>query len=143
MFGPTTRGLSTALIALLLVAATGAIVALGDTLFPHASLAEGIAADFDATSHFLIRLRIWHPVMAAVTAIGLLTLINRGDAAGPAGRLIVATVVAQTLLGIINLLLLAPLPLQMAHLVMSNLLWMAVVWAWLDARRALTRPGPR
>ena len=143
MFGRTTRGLSTALLALLLVAATGAIVALGDTLFPHASLAEGFAADFDATSHFLIRLRIWHPVMAALTAIGLLVLVNRGDAAGLTGRLMVAAVVAQTLLGIVNLLLLAPLPLQMAHLVMSNLLWMAVVWAWLDARRALATTVPQ
>src|SRR6188768_3913663 len=50
---------------MILVAAFGAIVALGDTLFPHASLAEGIAADFDSTSHFLIRLRVWHPILAA------------------------------------------------------------------------------
>lgn len=134
MFMPASRGLSVSLIALLAVAASGAVVALGDTLFPHASLAEGIAADFDATSHFLIRLRIWHPVLAALTAIGLLVLVSRGDLPRPAGRLVVATVVAQTLLGVINLLLLAPLSLQMAHLVMSNLLWMAVVWAWLDVR---------
>jgi heme A synthase len=81
--------------------------------------------------------------MAALTAIGLLVLVNRGDAAGLTGRLMVAAVVAQTLLGIVNLLLLAPLPLQMAHLVMSNLLWMAVVWAWLDARRALATTVPQ
>lgn len=135
MFAETTRGLSAALLALLVVAATGAVVALGDTLFPHASLAEGIAADFDATAHFLIRLRIWHPVMAALTALGLILLVSRGEAPGLTGRLVVAAVVAQTLLGISNLLLLAPLPLQMAHLVMSNLLWMTVVWAWLDARQ--------
>lgn len=135
MFAETTRGLSAGLLALLVVAATGAVVALGDTLFPHASLAEGIAADFDATAHFLIRLRIWHPVMAALTALGLILLVSRGEAPGLTGRLVVAAVVAQTLLGISNLLLLAPLPLQMAHLVMSNLLWMTVVWAWLDARQ--------
>src|SRR5262245_61779636 len=34
-----------ALALMIVVAAAGAIVALGDTLFPHASLAEGIAAD--------------------------------------------------------------------------------------------------
>jgi cytochrome c oxidase assembly protein subunit 15 len=136
MFARPARNLTLALLALLGVAATGAVVALGDTLFPHASLAEGIAADFDATSHFLIRLRVWHPVMAALTAIGLLVLVSRRDAAGRPALLIAAAVVAQTALGIVNLLLLAPLSLQMAHLVMSNLLWMAVVWAWLETRRA-------
>jgi heme A synthase len=135
MFGPKVRGLTLALLGLLVVAATGAVVALGDTLFPHASLAEGFAADLDASSHFLIRLRIWHPVMAALTALGLLVLASGDRTTGRSGRLIVVAVVAQTLLGVVNLLLLAPLPLQMAHLVVSNLLWMAVVWAWLETRR--------
>jgi heme A synthase len=126
-------------VALLAVAATGAIVALGDTLFPHASLAEGIAADLDPASHVLIRLRIWHPVLAALTAIGLLVLVGRGEAPGNSGRAIVAAVVGQTVLGVINLVLLAPLGLQMAHLVMSNLLWMAAVWAWLEARARVAR----
>lgn len=133
---PSARGLTCALAAMLVVAATGAVVALGDTLFPHASLAEGFAADLDPASHFLIRLRVWHPVLAALTGIGLLVLATRGRGIGRTGRLVIAAVVAQTLLGLVNLLLLAPLALQMAHLVMSNLLWMAVVWAWLDVRRA-------
>jgi heme A synthase len=138
---PAIRGLTGALAALLLVAATGAVVALGDTLFPHASLAEGIAADFDPTSHFLIRLRIWHPVMAALTAILLVVLAVRDQARKFTGRMVVAAVALQTLLGVINLLLLAPLWLQMAHLIVSNLLWMAVVWAWLDLRRDSAAPG--
>jgi heme A synthase len=109
-------------------------------LFPHASRAEGFAAALDAASQSLIRLRIWHPAMAALTALGLLALVGRGDVSGTSGRLIVGFVVVQTLLGVINLLLLAPLSLQMAHLVMSNLVWMAVVWSWLDARRIVRSP---
>ena len=142
MFGSGARDLTLALLALLVVAATGAIVALGDTLFPHASLAEGVAADFDPTSHFLIRLRIWHPVIAALTAIGLLVLASRDGASTFSRRLVVLFVVAQTILGVVNLLLLAPLALQMAHLVMSNLLWMAVVWTWLDVRQGLVLRRP-
>ena len=131
------RGLGFCLLALLAVAATGAIVALGDTLFPHASLAEGVAADFDPTSHFLIRLRIWHPVLAGLVAVWLLLAASSGRLpAGSGRRLVVTFVLVQTALGVINLLLLAPLALQMAHLVVSNLLWMAVVWVWLDARAA-------
>ena len=109
---------------MVLVGATGAIVALGDTLFPHASLAEGIAADFDATSHFLIRLRIWHPILAA--AASLLAVFTFRT------PLVTTLVVAQVGLGVLNLMMLAPLPLQMAHLLGSNVLWIAMVWTALD-----------
>lgn len=133
--GPA-RGLGFSLLALLAVAATGAVVALGDTLFPHASLAEGMAADFDPASHFLLRLRIWHPVLAGLVAVWLLIAAANGRVfAGTTRHLVVIFVIGQIALGVINLLLLAPLPLQMAHLVLSNLLWMAVVWGWLEARR--------
>jgi len=106
---------------MILVAAFGAIVALGDTLFPHASLAEGIAADFDSTSHFLIRLRIWHPILAAAAA--LLTVFTLRS------PLVTTLIVAQAGLGVLNLMMLAPLPLQMAHLLGSNVLWIAMVWS--------------
>src|SRR4051812_37795757 len=52
--------------ALLLVSVAGAITALGDTLFPSASFAEGLGADLSSTSHLLIRLRTIHPVLAVM-----------------------------------------------------------------------------
>jgi cytochrome c oxidase assembly protein subunit 15 len=132
-------GLTLCLIGMLVVAATGAVVALGDTLFPHASLAEGIAADFDPTSHFLIRLRIWHPIAAVILASGILWLtwlspMFQGEDQATPRKLVIAAVFVQSALGVINLLLLAPLPLQMAHLLVSNLLWIPLVWAWWTAR---------
>lgn len=135
----TARGLSIALIGMLVVASTGAIVALGDTLFPHASLAEGIAADFDPTAHFLIRLRIWHPVAAVALAGWVLWMAWLHPALQTMGqarvrRFIVMAVLTQSALGVINLLLLAPLTLQMAHLFVSNLLWIPLVWAWWTTR---------
>ena len=134
LFSHPTWEISAALLALLVVASTGAIVALGDTLFPAASLAEGVRADLDPAAHFLIRLRVWHPVVAAVTAGWLLVAVSRGTITGRPARLVVASLVVQTALGVINLLLLAPLALQMAHLFVSNLVWMAVVWAWMQTR---------
>lgn len=135
----TPLGLTLCLVGMLVVASTGAVVALGDTLFPHASLAEGIAADFDPTSHFLIRLRIWHPITAVVLASGILWLtwlspIFQGDDQRTPRRLVIVAVFVQSALGVINLLLLAPLALQMAHLLVSNLLWIPMVWAWWTAR---------
>ena len=55
-------------LAIVLLAASGAITALADTLFPS----EGIAADFTAGAHFLTRLRVFHPTLAIVAAgVGL------------------------------------------------------------------------
>ena len=115
---------------MIVVAAAGAIVALGDTLFPHASLAEGLAADLDPTSHFLIRLRVWHPVVAVATSI--LTIFSFRS------RLVTTLVLAQAGLGVMNLLMLAPLPLQMTHLLGSSILWIAMVWTWLDTHGEMT-----
>ena len=130
------RGLFITLVVMILVAATGAIVALGDTLFPATSLAQGFAADLDATSHFLVRLRVFHPIVAVAVAIVVLALTRRDAAfAGPDGEamrpLVISLVLAQAGLGVINLLLLAPLTLQMAHLAGSNVLWIALVWNWM------------
>ena len=119
-----------ALVLMVVVAAAGAIVALGDTLFPHASLAEGLAADLDPTSHFLIRLRIWHPILAVVTSFIAVAAFRRA--------LVTGLVLFQVGLGVINLMMLAPLALQMVHLFVSNLLWMAMVWHHLDHSRART-----
>jgi len=110
----------------IVAAAAGAIVALGDTLFPSSTLAEGFVADLNPTSHFLIRLRVWHPIIAA--AAGLLTVFTFRTS------LVTTLVLVQFALGVMNLMMLAPLPLQMAHLLGSNLLWIAMVWTWLDAR---------
>lgn len=131
-------GFTAAMAAMLVVAATGAIVALGDTLFPSASLAEGLAADLDPTAHFLIRLRIWHPVVAAAVASYLFWLAWRhpafaGDSMATPRQLVMFLIAAQVGLGVVNLLLLAPLTLQMAHLLGSNLLWIALVWSWNEA----------
>ena len=118
------------LVLMIVVAAAGAIVALGDTLFPHASLAEGIAADLDPASHFLIRLRIWHPILAVATSI-LAVFAFRST-------LVTSLVLGQAFLGVINLLMLAPLPLQMAHLLGSSILWIAMVWGRLGADGEMT-----
>ena len=115
---------------MIFVAAAGAVVALGDTLFPHASLAEGIAADLDPTSHFLIRLRVWHPILAVLTSV--LAVVSFRS------TLVTTLVLAQAGLGVMNLLMLAPLPLQMAHLLGSSILWIAMVWAWLGTDAEMT-----
>ena len=139
----STPGFTAAMAMMLIVAATGAIVALGDTLFPSASLAAGLAADMDPTAHFLIRLRVWHPLLAATVAAYLFWVAWRhpafaGEVQATPRQLVMMLIAAQCGLGVINLLMLAPLSLQMAHLLGSNLLWIALVWAWLNRQSAIS-----
>ena len=64
-------------VALLLVGTSGAIAALGDTLYPSRSILGGLAADVSPTAHFLVRLRVAHPLLALVGALA------RGAGAAP------------------------------------------------------------
>ncbi|HTL04502.1 MAG TPA: COX15/CtaA family protein [Gemmatimonadales bacterium] len=116
---------------LLLVGMSGAVTALGDTLFPARTLGEGLRADASRTAHFLVRLRVLHPLIAALTAGVLSGAVwrvarQRGEA-GAAGRAVLALVLLQLALGVTNLVLLAPTALQLLHLLTADLLWIATV----------------
>jgi heme a synthase len=128
------RALGFAVVAVLLIAVTGAVVALGDTLFPAESLAHGFAQDTSSTAHVFVRLRVLHPIFALVGGIYLLivaAIIAARDAG--AGRLrtlatrLAAIVVLQLLAGGVNLLLLAPTAMQLIHLLLADLVWLALV----------------
>lgn len=130
--GGMALGLTVAAIGLLLVGSSGAVAALGDTLFPHGSLSEALAADVSPTSHLLIRLRVLHPTFAVLTAVGLIFGAPRmARTAGPQARrfaLAVATLSGlQLLLGALNVILLAPVWMQMVHLLVADLVWIGFV----------------
>jgi cytochrome c oxidase assembly protein subunit 15 len=117
---------------LLLVGVSGAVAALGNTLYPDGSLAEGLAADLSPTSHFLIRLRILHPTFAVLTSVGLIFGASRlakgaGDTAHRLARQVAALSGIQLLAGAVNLILLAPVWMQLVHLLIADLLWIAFV----------------
>jgi heme A synthase len=118
---------------LLVVGTTGAIAALGDTLFASKTLAEGLALDASPSAHFLLRLRALHPVAAVVVAAGLLGLRRPIEARRPtpavrrAARWLGALVWAQIAAGAVNLVLLAPAAMQLVHLLLADLVWIAFV----------------
>jgi heme a synthase len=110
---------------------TGAIAALGDTLFPAQSLAAGFAQDLDPSANIFLRLRILHPMIAAGAAAWLVFYATSGAARGGSARRFAwalgAVLVAQLTAGILNLVLLAPVWLQMTHLLIADLLWITLV----------------
>jgi heme A synthase len=126
--------------ALLVVGASGALTALGDTLFPPASLAAGLAQDFAPGAHFVVRLRAIHPAMAAATAVsivvagGLLRALRPARAVRLLTHVAAVLVIAQVAAGLLDVVLLAPVWLQLAHLALADGVWISVV---LSAAAAL------
>ena len=119
-------------IGLLLVGSSGAVAALGDTLFPHGSLSEALAADLSPTSHLLIRLRFLHPTFAVLTAVGLIFGASRlaRSAGAPAlrfARIVASLSALQLVLGAVNVILLAPVWMQLVHLLVADLIWIGFV----------------
>lgn len=115
----------------LVTGVSGAIAALGDTLFPASSLVEGFNLDFGSGTHFLLRLRLLHPPIAVVAGLTMLLLARRAGAGGDRlrslGRSLVFLVVLQVLAGMLNLILLVPIWLQVLHLFLADMLWIVLV----------------
>lgn len=117
---------------MLALGVSGAIAALGDTLFPSASLAEGFAQDASPTAHIFIQLRGIHPVLAMIVGVGLVVIASAYGltATGRVRKLaigVIGLVVLQWLAGLVNLVLLAPVWMQMVHLLLADLVWIVFV----------------
>jgi heme A synthase len=121
------------IIGTLILGISGAVSALGATLFPVTSLREGLRQDFSPTAHLLVRLRVFHPFIATLDGVLLglaaaLTLAARKHIwTQRAAYLLIALVCAEFVAGIINLFLHAPVWLQLVHLVLADLMWLALV----------------
>jgi heme A synthase len=116
------KSLLVALPLVVVLSMTGVVVALGDTLFPAPSPAP-----------FLLRLRIIHPLFAVIVGLCLFyaassavrarssRAVRRGAAA------VAALTVAQLVAGALNVALLAPVWLQLVHLLLADLVWISLV----------------
>ncbi|GAB4250099.1 MAG: hypothetical protein Kow00109_26080 [Acidobacteriota bacterium] len=126
---------------LVVISVSGAVAALGDTLFPAMTLQEALQADFSAASHFLIRLRVLHPALALggtlLVLYGAWALREQAAAKSAAGWVLLLAPL-QVVLGLLNVVLLAPVWLQLVHLLAADLLWMAAVLAQAGLRYRVT-----
>lgn len=128
---------------LVLAGISGAVAALGDTLYPAGSLAQALSAELSPASHLLVRLRLFHPGIALIAAVLMLLTGVRAayEHRGTMRRLGFALALAacgQVLAGFVNVLLLAPVWMQMVHLLIADALWIAYV---LLGARALEAPA--
>lgn len=134
-FGWAVAGLA----ATILAGVTGSIAALGDTLFPATSLKGAYLQDFGTTAPWLLRLRIVHPASALLAALFVIWLVRQSrrnttiqgmtlhSSTSRPARLLIGLLILQFVLGIGDVLLLAPAWMQLVHLLGADLYWVALV----------------
>lgn len=127
----------------LVVITTGGIAALGDTLFPASSLAQGLRQDLSGSSNFLVRLRGLHPALAVLAAILFIWIAFRfiRSTARPIALTVLLLAMLQIVAGSVNIALLAPTWMQIIHLLLADLLWLALVLLAVGSGRATARPA--
>lgn len=136
----TDRRLLAAAGIVLIIAITGTINSLADTL----ALSDSVDIDETPIAAILVSVRGIHPALAIGGGIGVfLLMVQLGDAAsGGAFRFLLAiqaVIAAQFLVGILNIALLTPLETQIVHLVLADVIWILVV---LLAARMLSAGVP-
>ncbi len=117
----------------MVVGVTGSLAALGDTLYPSSSLRSALAADFSASAQWLVRLRILHPISAVAAASFILWLLWRAVLRNGTvehrslGVWLAALLGFQFLLGVLDVLLRAPVWMQVLHLAGADAFWALLV----------------
>jgi len=133
-----------AAVGFLVLGASGAVTALGDTLV----LTAGLRAEDSPLVAQLIGLRIYHPLLAFATG-GLVWLsLRMAQASRPSpqlnrtGWLLLGAFAVQLILGGLNVALKAPVWLQLIHLLLSDTIWILFVFltAQTLAVRSITEP---
>jgi len=130
--GPVGQALYLALAAVLVLAASGAVTALGDavTKMPDAS---------GPLAQLLIKLRLLHPLIAVsvgvylVLVTGLVTRFRPHPTVRRYARLLLGLFALELAVGAINFALHAPVWLQLVHLFLASLVWIVLVLLTLAA----------
>ena len=126
--------LAIAMVGIFVVGMSGSLAALSSMLFPSSTLSEGIAKDFSATSHYLLRLRVFHPILSITTGIFLIFLAGwckkqaqESFSVERWSNVLTVIVLIQFASGGITLLLLAPIVMQLIHLFLADMVWISFV----------------
>lgn len=127
--GRVSQVLAGGMVAVLVVGMTGAVIALGDTL----TLGLGIGPEHSPLVRTLVTLRPIHPVIAVLagvylSAAGIWVLNHRTHPL--VARLVMTLMVLYVLqltAGALNVVLKAPVWMQLVHLLLSDMLWVVLV----------------
>jgi len=133
------------LLAVLAIGMTGSVAALGDTLFPATSLGASVLQDFASESPGLLHFRLLHPVLAIIAGTYVIWLVLKSSprriCQSRASMALVILLFTEIGIGLLNVLLLAPVWLQILHLLVADTLWISLVLA--SAALVLEHPHAR
>ena len=120
--------------AIFFVGTTGSIAALASMLFPAETISAGVQQDFSPTSNMLLRLRVLHPISSILTAVLLIFAAGwlrreSGDDKGVArwSNVLSILVLCQIAFGTATLFMLAPIVMQIGHLLLADAIWVCFV----------------
>lgn len=119
------------LFSLIFIGVSGAITALGDTLFPVSHPSEALSLGFTSGEHLFIKLRIWHPFIAIAVSSWLVyssrNIARTFQDLRPLASILTMLILAQLLLGYLNVQLMAPTWLQLVHLLFAESIWITFI----------------
>ena len=115
---------------LITIAVSGSISALGHTLYPTDNV---LKAALDPNTFWMVRIQPLHPLIAVsvglylMLASGLVTHLRPDPLVKTASKWLVGIYIGQLVLGAANIWMKAPIPIQMAHLVLADANWISLV----------------
>ena len=130
------------IVAVIALAVTGALAALGDTVFPAADYDELIRTvqrelaggnTIQGSVHLFEHLRTFHPFTTFTVGLWLMLVCGLCGRLRPSPdttrwlRWTVSLFALQVSCGLLNLVLLAPIWLQMVHLLLAEALWISLI----------------
>jgi len=128
-------------ILIFLIGASGSVAALCNMIFPSATLQEGFLKDISPTSHVLLKIRPFHPIIAAAGSVALFfwagwiqkTVADKS--VGRLSRLLSALIVVQLVFGAVTLLSLSPILMQLGHPLLADGIWLSFIFLSLTLVR--------
>ena len=119
------------LLAVLAIGMTGTVAALSDTLFPATSLRASVLQDFTSDSPALLHFRLFHPVLAVIAGTYVIWVVLNSFSPqisqSRASTALIILLPTEIALGLLNVVLLAPVWLQILHLLVAETIWISLV----------------
>lgn len=129
--------LALGIVGFIFIGASGSLAALSSMLYETKSLTEGLQQDFAGSSPLLLRLRISHPILSILVGISIAFLAGwlKTKAEGNLwvqrfSNVLTVLVLIQLCFGALTLFMLAPILMQLGHLLLADLMWISFVLMW-------------
>ena len=119
-------------VAMIVLGISGAITALGDTLYPARSHEEVVRLAEQVNAPLLLKLRLWHPYIAGSVGLYLILIAGLVAHLRPSGEsrrwasLLGWIFLCELVVGLTNVWLRAPLVMQVIHLMLADIIWVTL-----------------